>query len=212
MQKHLFGIVGLILIGVAAAGYFSSRSVQQSVQPLPDLGNVPDFSFTERSGKPFARSELEGKVWVASFVFTCCTQACPQVTGSMAELNAEFADQPGFRLVSFSVDPMRDTPEVLGDYAKQFGAADERWLFLTGDQDKLYQLIEKNFHLAVFQNTGKERTPGNEVTHSSRLMLVDRKGHIRGYFEGRRADDKGNPVSQLPELKQRIRELLEEQP
>lgn len=214
MHRHLFGIIGVILIGVAAYGYLNRpgpQATDPAAKPLPDLGEVGSFTFTERSGTEVSNADLEGKVWVASFVFTCCTQACPQVTGSMAELHKDFAEDKDLVLVSFSVDPNRDTPAVLKDYARQFGADAQRWLFLTGNQDQLYQLIEKSFHLAVHQNKGAQRTPGNEVTHSSRLMLVDRKGRIRGYFEGRRVDDKGKPVSQLPELKKRIRALLREQ-
>src|SRR5437867_913183 len=87
-----------------------------------DLGEVADFALTERSGETVHRADLLGKVWVAAFGFTRCTGPCPQVSGTMARLQAELAGQPDVRLVSFSVDPDHDTPEVLREYAQRFGA------------------------------------------------------------------------------------------
>jgi cytochrome oxidase Cu insertion factor (SCO1/SenC/PrrC family) len=152
----------------------------------PEVGSdVPDFKLTERSGKTMDRDDLKGKVWIASFVFTRCSGPCPQITGTMAELQKELANFPDLRLVTFTVDPERDTPQALRDYANRFGADPERWLFLTGDKAKIHELSEKGFLLGVGEVQGSARTPGNEFDHSTRLTLVDRQGRIRGYFNGR---------------------------
>lgn len=206
--------IAIVLLGCVLTMAAVRLVAQRANQPLPqnddDLGLIGDFALTERSGSAVKRDDLLGKVWVASFVFTCCTQACPQVTGTMAQLHTELADAADFRLVTFTVDPERDRPAVLKEYARRYGAEDDRWLFLTGEQAPLYDLITSSFKLAVQQNEGAARTPGNEVTHSSRLVLVDRRGHIRGYFEGRRTNDKGEPVDELPALKRKIAALLAE--
>jgi protein SCO1/2 len=179
---------------------------------LEDLGPVQDFSLTERSGRTVTRADLAGKVWVAAFGFTRCTGPCPQVSGTMARLQKETAGEKDLMLVSMSVDPDHDTPEVLQQYADRFGADPNRWLFLTGKRDELYALILESFHLAVQQNEGSARAPGNEVTHSTRLALVDRRGHLRGYFDGRQVDEEGQPVNDLDRLKGAIKVLLQEPP
>lgn len=152
----------------------------------PDvLFDLPDFQLSERSGKTVGRDDLKGKVWIASFVFVRCCGPCPQITGTMGRLQNELADLPDVRLVTFTVDPERDTPAALREYANHFGADAERWLFLTGDKAKIHELSEKGFRLAVAEAQGSARTPGNEFEHSTRLALVDKQGQIRGYFDGR---------------------------
>lgn len=210
MHRNLLRILLAMLLALAGGAYVAS--VRHASPEDDDFGEVGDFSLTERSGRTVARSHLTGKVWVAAFFFTCCAGPCPQISGTMAELHQSLAAESDARLVSFTVDPERDTPEALQKYAERYGADPERWLFLTGDQKTLYTLIEKSFFLAVRQNQGKERTPGNEVTHSTRLVLVDRRGHIRGYYDGRRVDEQGNAVNDLPRLKTKLAELLREKP
>jgi uncharacterized membrane protein YozB (DUF420 family)/cytochrome oxidase Cu insertion factor (SCO1/SenC/PrrC family) len=148
-----------------------------------ELGTVDDFALTERNGQTIHRDDLKGKVWVASFIFTCCNQACPQITAEMARLQSELAEEKDVLLVSFSVNPSGDDPKTLRAYADSYQADAARWLFLTGDEGRIYHLIRESFHLAVNQNEGAERTPGNEVMHSRKVVLVDREGGIRGYFE-----------------------------
>src|SRR5262249_8861422 len=143
----------------------------------------------------------------ASFIFTRCGGACPQVSATMQRLQQQTAGRKDVLLVSFSVDPEHDTPEVLRRYGDSFHADPDPWPFLTGDREAIYGLIQSSFHLAVYQNEGPERQPGNEVTHSSRLALVDPKGHLRGYFEGRGRDPEGNSIDDLPRLKQEINAL-----
>jgi protein SCO1/2 len=180
-------------------------------EPEP-LGDIQDFKLQEAGGGTVSRADLLGKVWVADFIFTRCGTLCPQVTATMARLQKELDRGPfrEVRLVSFSVDPEHDTPEVLKEYAQRFGADPKRWLFLTGDREEIYALIQKSFMLAVRQNEGADRTPGNEVLHSPRLAVVDRQGRLRGFFDGQQVDAQGNPVDELPKLKEMVAALLRE--
>src|SRR5713101_367446 len=113
----------------------SSFAMDRGTTLDDDLGPVGDFSLTERSGQTVSRADLRGKVWVASFLFTRCCTGCPQITATLAQLQKELQGQPDVILVSFSVDPEHDTPKVLKDYAKEWGADPKRWLFLTGKQE-----------------------------------------------------------------------------
>jgi cytochrome oxidase Cu insertion factor (SCO1/SenC/PrrC family) len=180
--------------------------------PPDDYFPVPDFALTERSGRTVTSADLQGKVWIASFVFTRCTGPCPQISSSVAKLQDELKQEKDVRLVTFTVDPERDSPDELKQYAAHFGADPERWLFLTGKQDEIYKLLREGFKVAVEQNRGEARQPGSEVTHSTKLVLVDRRGHIRGYFDGRQVDEQGNPVNDLPRLIKAVGRVLREQP
>ena len=139
---------------------------------------VPDFSLIDQNERTVKLGDLAGKVWVADFIFTNCGGTCPSMTDRMRRLQEVLPAE--IRLVSFTVDPSRDTPKVLGEYAKQHGAGD-RWLFLTGGRDALYDLSIKGFKLALDDSTGTETEP---ITHSSRFVLVDKQGQIRGYYSG----------------------------
>jgi cytochrome oxidase Cu insertion factor (SCO1/SenC/PrrC family) len=191
--------------GTDSAADLSASAVNQNEIADDNLGPVADFSLTERSGRIVSRADLRGKVWVASFLFTRCCTGCPQVSATLAQLQQELEGQGDVVLVSFSVDPEHDTPQVLREYAKEWGANPNRWLFLTGKQDDIYRLIRESFHLGVEQNVGSARTRGNEVTHSTRLMVVDRQGRIRGAgFDGTNAEE-------LSQLRQKIDTLLREE-
>lgn len=150
----------------------------------PVLGTVPGFALTERSGSSVRARDLEGSVWIAGFIFTRCPDICPALTARMADLQKALAGAEPIRLVSFSVDPAHDTPEVLRDYAARAGAGGD-WLFLTGPRDELASLLKDGFHVA-FADDGPPSAP---ITHSDRLVLVDRALRIRGYYHGRNAED-----------------------
>jgi cytochrome oxidase Cu insertion factor (SCO1/SenC/PrrC family) len=177
---------------------------------------APEFTLTERSGRTVRKADLLGKVWIASFVFTRCTGPCPQVSATMAQLQKELAGQPDVVLVTFTVDPERDTPKELTEYAAHFGADPERWLFLTGKADEIYHLVNKGFLLAAQPNQGTARQPGAEVEHSTRLVVVDRHGFIRGYFQGVRdtRQEDPEPIFQmnLARLKRKLDSLIQEKP
>jgi protein SCO1/2/putative membrane protein len=176
------------------------------------FGEVADFQLTNQDGGLISRADLLGKVWVASFIFTRCSTGCPQViSGTLTELQKDLKDKNGVLLVSFTVDPEYDNPDLLKAYAESHGADPGYWWWLTGERDSLYQLIRGSFHLAVAENQGTARTPGNEVAHSTRLVLVDRGGQIRGYFEGRQTDDRGETISELPQLRRAIEHVRVEE-
>ncbi|MCB1022258.1 MAG: SCO family protein [Acidobacteria bacterium] len=157
-------------------------------EPLPEYGQTPAFELTERSGRTVSSSELAGKVWVADFIFTTCAGPCPLMSTHMASLQRAL-DGRDVELVSFTVDPERDTPEVLSAYAKRYKADPERWLFLTGEKQALYDMIKKGFLLAVDDGSLTQGdTPGpGIVTHSVKFVLVDQQGLIRGYYSGEEA-------------------------
>jgi protein SCO1/2 len=148
---------------------------------------VPAFSLTERSGRVLTRAELDGAPWVADFVFTRCTGMCPALSTRMAEIRRR-ARAAGLaaRFVSFSVDPRHDTPAVLQEYARRFGADGDDWLFLTGERDAMHALIGSGFRLSVAERSPEAAAAdgGELIAHSDRFVLVDGTGKIRGYYHG----------------------------
>ncbi|MCE0498674.1 MAG: SCO family protein [Methylacidiphilales bacterium] len=146
---------------------------------------VPPFSLTERSGKTITNHDLEGKIWVADFIFTTCPGPCPIISANMARLQQKLAGDNRVQLVSFTVDPQDDTPAVLAAYADHLGADPQRWWFLTGPEKPLYDLIHHGFLQTVEDNHGKQLQPGQYlVTHSTSVVLVDPQGFIRGIYNG----------------------------
>ena len=150
---------------------------------LPRYGQVPEFAFTERSKIEMTLADLKGKVWIADFIFTRCQGMCPLMTGRMAALQEKFSGS-SVELVSFSVDPEHDTPSVLSDYADKHGAVSGKWVFLTGQKQAMWKFITDGFSLGVAEPTAEDLAAGAEpVIHSSRFVLVDQEGQIRGYFD-----------------------------
>lgn len=150
---------------------------------LPTLGNVPAFHLTERAGTPFASDDVRGQVWIADFVFTRCPDVCPLLTTRMHDLQRTLHGQD-VALVSISVDPGYDTPEVLQAYAMAHGAG-PGWRFVTGPRDAVSTLLRDGFHVA-FADDGPASGP---ITHSDRFVLVDGALRIRGYYHGSDPDD-----------------------
>jgi cytochrome oxidase Cu insertion factor (SCO1/SenC/PrrC family) len=141
---------------------------------LPTYGVVPHFALTDQSGRQF-RSEdrLAGKVWVANFIFTNCAGPCPRMSSQMRDLRAE-TPRDDVRWVSFTIDPRRDTPEVLASYGKRWAADPERWYFLTGPQADLHKLSRNVFMLGNADGT---------LEHSTRFVLVDKRSRVRGFYD-----------------------------
>lgn len=140
-------------------------------EPLPVLGQVPDFTLTDQTGAPFHGAALRGHVWIADFIYTNCPGPCPLMSKRMARLQKQTGE--AVRLVSFSVDPARDTPSALDEYSRRFDAIPKRWTFLTGDAKTLQMLDRDAFKLGDLDPS---------FNHSTRFVLVDGEGRIRAYY------------------------------
>jgi protein SCO1/2 len=164
---------------------------------LPVLGQVGDFTLIERDGRTVAAHDLAGRVWVADFIFTRCGSSCPRMTARMAQLAADLAGRPEVCFVSFTVDPVHDSPAVLASYAESYTADPKRWLFLTGSKETIYRLARGSFRLGVEEVTALEASAAppsgsaplaehaadEPFIHSTRFVLVDPQGRIRGYYD-----------------------------
>ena len=156
-------------------------------KPLEGLnryGAVPEFRLMERSGKSVSLADLRGKVWVADFIYTTCQDTCPLQSAEMAKLQEKWSDKSELKLVSFSVDPERDTPRVLSRYAENFKADADRWLFLTGDKEQIAHLIQAGFRLSAAPLT-ESGSENQVILHSPRFVLIDKETQIRGYYDSR---------------------------
>lgn len=142
---------------------------------------VPDAVFINQYGNSFSTAELKGTITVMQVFFASCQGICPVITGSMANVQKEFAGNSNVNLISLSVDPERDTVAALMDYAKRFKADSTQWMLLTGDKKNLYDYIRYGLQLPDIE-------PGDggaeDFIHSDQLVLVDRNSIIRGYYGG----------------------------
>lgn len=154
-----------------------------SVSDPKGMGHIGEFALTERSGKTITNKDLLGQPWAVDFVFTRCAGQCLAITTNMAKLQRELDGAP-VRLVTISVDPRFDTPEVLQNYADNFGADPDKWLFLTGDRDYVYRLLFGYFRQLVKELEGDQRKKGFEVIHTSDVLHINAEGDIVGKYNG----------------------------
>jgi protein SCO1/2 len=184
-----------IYIAIAAlliATYFFKNSEPEN--NLPVIGNIPDFEFVNSEGETITLTSLKGKVWVADFIFTTCNMACPIMTGNMNIIHKKYKQNDDVRLVSISVYPEYDTPEVLTKYASQYNANTDRWYFLTGEESTVQEVIKDGFKIGDYEDI---------IFHSEKFALVDRSGMIRAYYNGMKTED-------MKKLKKDINSLLKQ--
>jgi cytochrome oxidase Cu insertion factor (SCO1/SenC/PrrC family) len=167
---------------------------------VSSYGRVPAFELTNQDGQPFGSTQLLGKIWIADFIYTTCPGPCPMISSRMSELQKPL-EKTDVHLVSFTVDSVRDTPQVLRGYADKVQAEPGRWDFLTGPQSTIYNLSRNGFKLAISDGSEENGLP----VHSTRLILVDRRGEIRGYYDAAEADG-------MTKLLADTNHLLREQP
>jgi cytochrome oxidase Cu insertion factor (SCO1/SenC/PrrC family) len=233
--------VGLVLIiaGTSAGALVWLRAgsggrivAENAPRPLEVYFEVPRFSLIDQNRQRITREDLLGRVWIANFIFTSCRTTCPRQSATMAQLQGDLAPRPDLRLVSITVDPDHDTPEVLARYAERFHADPLRWLFLTGEERGIYRLAQDGFHLSATVVPAPTPTPvgqafspgpgapvslaeGNSASfgsdtpdrdalvHDARFALVDRKARIRGYYSSLDAEA-------VARLRRDVRTLLKE--
>jgi protein SCO1/2 len=167
---------------------------------VSSYGRVPVFELINQDGQRFGSTQLLGKIWIADFIYTTCPGPCPMISSRMSELQKPL-EKTDVHLVSFTVDPARDTPQILRGYAEKLRAEPDRWDFLTGSQSTIYSLSRNGFKLAISDGSEEKAIP----VHSTRMILVDRHGEIRGYYDAAEADG-------ITKLLADTNHLLREQP
>jgi protein SCO1/2 len=184
-----FAVVVLsVLLGFALWNWQAKLQLQGSgeekpLEGLKAFGAVPEFSLIERDGRRITLSDLKDKVWIVNFIYTNCPDTCPIQSAQMREIQEDSKNEKDLRLVSITVDPERDTPEVLTEYANRFSADPERWFFLTGEKETIYKFAQEGFRLGAVEIPHEKRPEsGATHTHSPRFVLIDREAQIRGYY------------------------------
>lgn len=141
---------------------------------------IPDFTFINQEGKPIGRSQMEGKITVVDFFFTSCPSICPVMSKELSRVNDMFREEPRAQLMSISIDPEFDTPQVLKQYADEHEAIAGKWHFLSGPKLETFQLARCGFVLPALDGNGVP----DDFVHSDKFILIDAEGRIRGYYSG----------------------------
>jgi protein SCO1/2 len=162
---------------------------------------IPFFHFKNENGKQITSNDLKGKVWIADFFFTSCRTICPSMTTNLKRLNKETTDiQDHVQFISFTIDPERDSPEILHRYKYHYGIQAKNWIFLTGDEDKTHLLGIENFQIFA----GRDEESQGGYAHSGAFTLVDKEGFVRGVYLG-------TDTKQVDQLQKDLRLLLNEE-
>ncbi len=183
LRKHIWKVgILFFLVMITGMRFFLVRRPP----PPPVIGEVPAFALLDQQGERFTREDMieADKTWVVGFVFTRCPTTCPAISRAMLSFQEQIARsrlEDHVELLTVTVDPEHDTPEVLADYAAKYGADTSNWRFLTGSQADIEDFVVGGFKLAVGER--EEVDPGvYDIAHSVKLALVDRYGNIRGYY------------------------------
>jgi protein SCO1/2 len=168
------------VVVIAAALTAAACSSKSESRELEDYGKLPAFALTDHRGQPVTDKAFDGQITIANFVFTRCQTVCPVVTLRMKGFQQKTRGD-GLQLMSFSVDPAYDTPERLAAYAAK-ADAEPRWRFVTGDPADVAPLLRDGFKVPMdLAGTTDAGTPN--VIHSSHFVLIDRRGHLRGFYD-----------------------------
>jgi protein SCO1/2 len=206
-NKSYIGISFIVLIfGIWAVPKIIAKFQKSD---LVEIGPVPSFKLTNQDNKTISNADYLGKVYVVEFFFSTCPTICPKMNESMLQLQNEFYGNPNFGIVSITIDPSNDTPQVLKEHAKLLGVKHYNWHFLTGDKAYIYNLANKGFNLYA----GENNKVAGGFEHSGLFALIDKDGKIRC-----RKDAQGNPIlyydgleaSGVEAIKEDIKKLLEE--
>lgn len=198
MKKYSYiGIAFIILI----FGIYTVPKIVAyfKVPKLAKIGTVPQFEFTNQNGDLITNSFYDGKVYVVEFFFTTCPTICPKMNENMVIIQNKFYGNLDFGIASFSINPKHDTPEILKNYAQSHGATLKTWNFLTGEQEKIYDLANNGFTLYAGENSEAE----GGFEHSGMFALIDKKGNIRSRY-----DEFGNAIAFYDGLDQKGVEMI----
>jgi protein SCO1/2 len=183
---HSTMILPILLLFLAGCHSRPNMNGNANEHDISNLNlTVEPFTFTNQNGEPFGLEQLQGKYWLADFIFTHCKTVCPPMTANMAHLQKEFNKEGlDVALVSFSVDPENDTPQALKEYGQRFAADFSSWNFLTGySMDEIAQFAKTNFKALVEPDPNSD-----QVIHVTAFYLVDPSGKVIRKYNGVQPD------------------------
>ena len=202
-----FGIYNLLspekMLPIYSPRDINPELVDSTVQHIGNDHKIADFAFTNQNGKVITQKDYENTVYVADFFFTTCPTICPKMTDNMVWLQNQLKNNPEVKLLSLSVTPDIDTPEVLKKYAIEKGVDDSRWNLVTGNKKDIYYLARKSY-LAV--KTGKPEEL-YDMVHTENFILVDKNKRIRGFYDGTNLDQPTNDPK-TKNMKQLLEDIL----
>ena len=202
-----FGIYNLLspekMLPIYSPRDINPELVDSTVQHIGNDHKIADFAFINQNGKVITQKDYENTIYVADFFFTTCPTICPKMTDNMVWLQNQLKSNPEVKLLSFSVTPDIDTPEVLKKYAIEKGVDDSRWNLVTGNKKDIYYLARKSY-LAV--KTGKPEEL-YDMVHTENFILVDKNKRIRGFYDGTNLDQPTNDPK-TKNMKQLLEDIL----
>jgi len=163
----------------------NSELVDSLIEHVKNNHKIQDWAFTNQNGKTITQDDYKGKIYVADFFFTTCTSICPIMSDNMAWLQENIKNYPDVMLLSYTVMPDIDTPEILKKYATERNIDDKKWNLVTGDKKDIYYLARKSY-LAVKTGDPSEMY---DMVHTENFILVDKKQRIRGFYDGTDQED-----------------------
>ncbi|MBD3863252.1 SCO family protein [Olleya marilimosa] len=211
----VFGIISIIIISIFynilkvdkplpiyQPAMVNTELVDSTIQHQINYHKIADFSLTNQNGKTITQADYKDKIYVADFFFTTCQTICPIMTDNMEKIQKEIMNDDEVMLLSHSVTPDIDTVEQLKKYAIKKGVNDKKWNLVTGDKGEIYRLARKSY-LAV-KDDGMPDDYG--MVHTENFMLIDKKGQIRGYYDGTKTEDITTLLKDIKKLKKEYEE------
>jgi protein SCO1/2 len=176
--------------------YLFSSTAKNNLKPLPIYGprdlaqgsidtifhTIPDFKFINQRGDSVSNTDFLGNITVVDYFFARCPGICPKLSTQLQRVQDKYKKLKDFKILSFTVDPENDSVKVLADYARQYGANDSIWQFLTGNKKELYDIARNGYYLVASEGDGGPE----DFIHSEKIVLIDKQGRIRGYYDGTR--------------------------
>ena len=205
MKLHIVGFLALIILGSGCETkklpfygepevvkkVIDGKETEQTIYPT-----IPDFSFINEDKEVVTEKDFKGKVYVADFFFVTCPTICPVMKKNMLTVYKEYKDNPDVKILSHTIDPEHDTPEILKKYSTDLGVTGKMWQFVTGDKEKIYDIGQKHYMVSALEDSSQ----AGGYIHSGAFVLVDKDRHIRGMYDGTTADGTAKLIKDLATL------------
>lgn len=222
MKNKLTLLTTILIIGSAVFfGYLSMKN-DDSIQQLPVINpididedmvsedvqgigfghRVGKFSFKDQDNQLITNDIVKGKIWVAEYFFTTCTNICIDMNQQMKKVQAHFKNDEDIKILSFTVDPVNDTSEQLKKYADEHGAINGKWFFLTGEKEQLYNFARQSIFVLKPAEAANLGDAGSDFIHTNNFVLIDKVGRIRGYYDGTKSEEVEQLIKDIQLLKQ----------